>query len=141
MVRFHLIHGLRSELEPVLQVGEPGDVAVTRLLGVRDGLAQPLGFVVRRASGRAELAELLGQRRHRSVGLMQPGERDLDGGTGLTMLLVQLALSEAQPLACVTGLGQSPLGVVDCRLHLDQCWVRGRSASGKMSTENVSRRG
>src|SRR5215207_1482475 len=101
-------------------------------------MPQPVRLLVCGAGGRAELAELLSQRRHRRVGLMQPRKRDLDGRTGLPMLLLQLALSEAQPVARVTSLSQSPLGVLDCRLHLDQRWSRGRSASSKMSTQDVA---
>ena len=40
------VDGLAGELEPVLEVGEPGDVTVACLRRVVDGLPQPLGFVV-----------------------------------------------------------------------------------------------
>ena len=51
---------------------------------------------------------------------MQPGKSDLDRGTCLTVLLIQLALREPQPITSMTGFAQPPLGVIDGCLQLDQ---------------------
>ena len=70
-------------------------------------LPETIGLGVRGSGSRAELAEFFGKRCHRGVRFMQPSQRDLDRGACLTMLLIQLALGETEPITCMTGFGQA----------------------------------
>ena len=82
-----------------LQLSQPGEIAVARLFGgaIACAAARPRPG---RAGRRAQLPELLGDRRHRRVRLVQPGQRHLDGRAASRALL-QLALGEPEPLgAC-----------------------------------------
>ena len=69
-----------GQFEPVFQVGEPAtgrDPAPAR--PGRSACQQPLRLAVRRPGRGAQLAELLGQRGHAGVRLVQPGQGHLDG--------------------------------------------------------------
>ena len=135
-----VVGGLRRSGEPLLQLGQPRHIAVPGLLGASDRLAQPLGLVVGGPGGRAELAELLGQRRHRRVRLVQPGQRHLDGvRRGLAVPLVELALGEPQPVGrCGSPRLSRSLGVVDRGLHLDQARLGARAAGGEVRAQHVA---
>jgi len=121
-VRLGVADGLGGHVQPVFQVGKARDIPVAGLFGQRHCVPETIGLCVRGARSRAELAKFFGKRCHRSVGFMQSSKRDLDRGACLTMLLIQLALGETEPITCMTGFGQAPLGVVNGRLQLDECW-------------------
>jgi hypothetical protein len=121
-VRLGVVDGLGGHVQPVFQVGKARDIPVAGLFGLRHRVPETIGLCVRGSGSRAELAEFFGKRCHRGVGFMQSSKRDLDRGACLTMLLIQLALGETEPITCMTGFGKAPLGVVNGRLQLDECW-------------------
>jgi len=121
-VRLGVVDGLGGHVQPVFQVGKARDIPVAGLFGLRHRVPETIGLCVRGSGSRAELAKFFGKRCHRGVGFMQSSERDLYRGACLTMLLIQLALGETEPITCMTGFGKAPLGVVNGRLQLDECW-------------------
>jgi hypothetical protein len=121
-VRLGVVDGLGGHVQPVFQVGKARDIPVADLFGLRHRVPETIGLRVRGSGSRAELAKFFGKRCHRGVRFMQSSKRDLDRGACLTMLLIQLALGETEPITCMTGFGEAPLGVINGRLQLDECW-------------------
>ena len=110
--RVGLLLGRRLGLgEPVLELGETGQVAVLRLLGLGDRRCQAVGLAACRTGGGTEVAEVLRDRRHRGVGLVQPAERRVDPLLGDRSLGVGGLVLEAQPLQRVLRAGQVLVGL------------------------------
>ncbi len=129
--------GLRGG-QPLLEVGQAGEVLVAGGLGVDDGRVQALGLGARPAGLRAELTELLGDGRQRRVGLVQPRERDVDALLRVEPLALDPGDVEAEALALGRGLGQLRRGLVDRRLDLQQAGLRGRAARRGVRAEHVA---
>ena len=73
--------GLRlGQVQPLLEVGQAGEVAVAGRPRRRRAPVEPLGLGGGRAGRLAELGELLGHRGQPGVGLVQRGQRALDLG-------------------------------------------------------------
>ena len=94
-----LVGGVLGGGEPRLELGEPGEVALARLLGVGHRLGDAVGLGPRRARLRAVVAELLGDRRQRGVGLVQLGQCDVDAALRVLPLGLEAGDVEAEPLA------------------------------------------
>ncbi len=95
-----------------------------------DGLLGALGLRASAAHGNAEGAELLGDRRHLGVRVVQPVEGLLDRVSGLGHLRAQRGNGEPGPLAAARGLVGSDAGVVHRGLDLDEAG-RGRTAPAR----------
>ena len=92
--------------EPGLELGQAGQVALVRLLGLRDRALEALGLAAGGAGLRAVLAELLGHRRQRRVGLVQLGQRDVDPLLRIEALGLHAGRLEREPLPRRGRLGE-----------------------------------
>ncbi len=127
-----------SGLQPRLEAGERCGVVVAGPRRGRDGGRQPVGLGRGRPGGRAELAELLGDRRHPGVAVVQPLERCLDHRRGLRLLARGGLELEPHPLRGVGGLGEASAGLVDGSLDLEQARSARRPADGQAPAEHVA---
>ena len=132
-----LLRRLLGGGEPLLEVGEPGEVTAAGLLGGGDRGGEPLGLALGGPGQRAELAELLGDRGQGGVGLVQLGERHVDPLLGLGTLLLEPGEVERESLAGVGGGGQLLGGLVDRGLHLDEAGLRRGAAGSEVGPEQV----
>ena len=85
-----------------------------------------------------ELAELLGHRGERGVGLVQLGERDVDPLLRVVPLVVQPGHVEGEPLGRGDGLGELGGRLVDGGLDLEQARLARRAAGRDVGAEQVA---
>ncbi len=124
--------------EPLLEVGESGEVLVAGLLRPRDGGGEALGLALGRPGHRAELAELLRDGSQGRVGLVELGQGHVHPLLGLAALVCEPGDVEAESLAGVGGCGELLGGLVDRGLHLDQAGPARGAAGGEVGAEHVA---
>ena len=124
--------------EPALELGEPGLVLLAGGLGLLDRPGQPVRLGPGGPHLRAELAELLGHRGERGVGLVQLGEGDVDPLLGVVPLVVQPGHVEGEPLGRGDGLGELGGRLVDGGLDLEQARLARRAAGRDVGAEQVA---
>ena len=124
--------------QPGLQLRQPGEVALVRLLGLGDGALEAVGLAAGGAGLRAVLAELLGHRRQRRVGLVQLGQRDVGTLLGVEALGLHARGLEREPLPRRGRLGELGGGLVDRGLDLDQRRLGRGATGGEVRPEHVT---
>ena len=128
--------------QPGLELGEPGQVLLAGLLGLGDGPLEPVGLAPGGAGLRAELAELLGHRGQRGVGLVQLGQRDVDPLLGVVPLALEPGHVERRAArSAADRLGQRGVRLVDRRLDLDQARLARTSRRRRSGPRAGRRRG
>ena len=99
---------------------------------------EPVGLAAGGAGLGAVLAELLGDRGERGVGLVQLGEGDVGALLRLEPLALEPGHVEAEPLRGRDGLGELLGGLVDRGLDLDQARLARGATGGEVGAEDVA---
>ncbi len=123
---------------PLGELGQRGPVGLEGLGCGRDRALDPLGLAAGGAGLGAELAQLLGHRRHPGVRLVQAVEGCLHVAGRVSLLLERGLQREPHPVDAVTRRDQAGAGLVDRGLHLEQARRGGRAAGGPLPAQQVA---